>query len=60
MSDVRRWEVTPIRLLCQEKPVLFAKRCLHAEPVTVESVLGEHVAWLCPDCDTQFPPEWRP
>lgn len=33
--------------------------CPHSGAVPVESVLGEVVAWLCPECDEQLPAEWR-
>lgn len=32
----------------------------HAAAVSVTTVDGEHVAWLCPDCDAQFEPAWHP
>lgn len=34
-------------------------QCRHLEPMPVESVLGEHVAWLCLECDQQLPAGWR-
>lgn len=34
--------------------------CLHPDPVSVATLDGEHVAWLCPDCDAQMPVEWVP
>lgn len=30
--------------------------CIHGEPVEVIS--GVRVAWLCPDCDAQLPPDY--
>jgi hypothetical protein len=32
--------------------------CRHSGAVRVELSTGELAAWLCPDCDQQFPPEW--
>jgi hypothetical protein len=32
--------------------------CTHSGAVRVELSTGELAAWLCPDCDQQFPPEW--
>ena len=32
--------------------------CTHVGAVRVELSTGELAAWLCPDCDRQFPPEW--
>src|ERR1700722_5375006 len=32
--------------------------CTHVGAVRVELSTGELAAWLCPDCDQQFPPEW--
>ncbi|HEV7215208.1 MAG TPA: hypothetical protein VGP33_08775 [Chloroflexota bacterium] len=32
----------------------------HTAAVPVDDVTGEHVAWLCPDCDKQLPAEWVP
>jgi DNA repair exonuclease SbcCD ATPase subunit len=32
--------------------------CMHSGAVRVELSTGELAAWLCPDCDQQFPPEW--
>ena len=33
--------------------------CQHASAVPVESVAGERVSWLCPDCDAQLDADWR-
>jgi hypothetical protein len=34
--------------------------CRHDEKVPVESVVdGLVLAYLCPDCDRQFPAEWQ-
>jgi hypothetical protein len=30
----------------------------HQQAEKVETVGGEHVGWLCPDCDAVLPPEW--
>lgn len=30
----------------------------HQSAVKVETVDGEHVGWLCPDCDGVLRPEW--
>ena len=38
------------------RPVLI---CLHPALIPVETVLGERVAWLCPDCDAQLDPGAR-
>src|ERR1700733_12129644 len=32
--------------------------CTHIGAVRVELNTGELAAWLCPNCDQQFPPEW--
>lgn len=32
--------------------------CRHSGAVRVELSTGELAAWLCPDCDQQFSPEW--
>jgi DNA repair exonuclease SbcCD ATPase subunit len=32
--------------------------CTHVGAVRVELSTGELAAWLCPNCDQQFPPEW--
>lgn len=34
-------------------------RCSHDNAVPVDTLLGERVAVLCPDCDTQLPATWR-
>lgn len=41
--------------------VASAMRCpvAHHAAVPVNTTLGERVAWLCPDCDTQLPADWR-
>lgn len=31
----------------------------HSNVVPVETLAGERVATLCPDCDQQLPAEWR-
>jgi hypothetical protein len=33
--------------------------CPHANAVPVETVDGDRVAVLCPDCDVQLPAEWE-
>jgi hypothetical protein len=33
--------------------------CAHSNAVPVQTLLGERVAALCPDCDTQLPAEWE-
>lgn len=34
--------------------------CNHLEPVEVRSTVdGELLAYLCPDCDTQLPANWK-
>jgi hypothetical protein len=35
-----------------------SRPCRHSGAVRVELSTGELAAWLCPDCDQQFPPEW--
>lgn len=40
-----------------EVVVRFAT-CNHLTPMEVRSVFDELVAWLCPDCDEQFPPDY--
>jgi hypothetical protein len=40
------------RLEHQNRPPLD---CLHGGAVPVDTVKGERVAWLCPDCDAQLP-----
>lgn len=34
--------------------------CVHLEPVPVETLDGELVAWLCPECDEALPANWHP
>lgn len=54
-----RWEWEEIAAYGQ--PTFYVKtRCLHLGPVPVHAVDGALVARLCPDCDTQLPPEWTP
>ena len=31
--------------------------CSHSDAVEVNLLTGERVAWLCPDCDRQLPPD---
>lgn len=38
----------------------LACRRAHAAAVPVDDLTGELVAWLCPDCDQQFPADWKP
>lgn len=33
--------------------------CPHRDVEPVTTVHGEHVGYLCPDCDTQLPVHWR-
>jgi hypothetical protein len=33
--------------------------CFHLQAMKVELYTGEVVAYLCPECDRQLPPEWR-
>lgn len=33
--------------------------CRHRRAVPVDTLLGEHVAWLCPACDRRLPQGWR-
>lgn len=35
-------------------------RTAHTTAVPVDSVAGDIVAWLCPDCDQQLPADWEP
>lgn len=43
-----------------QRGVQYVERpCRHLEPVPVESVLGELVAWLCPVCDQQLSPDFK-
>ena len=38
-----------------------APHCSHAEAVEVRTLLDDElVAWLCPDCDRQLPPDRLP
>ena len=32
--------------------------CSHPGAVPVETLTGELVAWLCPDCDVRLPAGW--
>lgn len=32
--------------------------CQHGGAVEVTLLTGERVAWLCPDCDAQLPPDY--
>lgn len=34
--------------------------CVHAGAVPVDSLGGDHVAWLCPACDRQLDAGWQP
>lgn len=54
---------TVVKLLARTEPAMIRAHpvliCLHPALIPVETVLGERVAWLCPDCDAQLDPGAR-
>lgn len=58
MSDLDdRFEWVEVRNLAGEVVHRFKSACNHLTPEPVISA-GELVAWLCPDCDEQFEPDY--
>lgn len=51
-----RWEWVEVRRPVDREPTYIKGRCNHLTPIPVESLTGEVVARLCPDCDAQLLP----
>lgn len=58
-AQVRQAAVTDLELIGAHIKAAFGP-CAHPEPVPVETLDGELVAWLCPGCDEQLPAAWKP
>lgn len=58
--DDPRFDWVDVTTASDRNPQWIRGACNHLTPEPVHAhPTGELVAWLCPDCDTQLPPEWR-